>query len=401
MSIQVNPIVSPRIITIPATDGPEIDIQSLVTQIRIWEATQVNMSYPRLLSASGKEDLGGSVMVGITAKLENAKVMFEARLTPTICKVSGGNLVAVDINGATMYPLAYSDNVMATITASSSTTLQEMSAIQYSSFNGGVTIDVVNGIPGTAYPIGTAETPSSNFAQAKEIALSRGFKKFFIIGDYAFITGEAMGGLIFIGESKSLTHLAFDACMCEGTQLEKATLSGGMGEDCNLTVIDCQLGYELLGLTNLSGEIKDSVLKGDISLHAVGSTMFINCVDGFPGAATPIIRVGTATSVSFNQYSGGLTLMDLDHAANISVYLAAGRLIVDSSVEDGTILVKGVGICVNNSTGTTEVDVTGLIGMSTISKAVWDEGTAEHSVVGSFGAFVKNLLSRLDFLTLK
>ena len=125
MAIQVNPMVSPRIITIPATDGTEISVQSLVTQIRIWEDTQINMSYPKLLSASGKEDLGGEVWVGITAKLENAKVMFEARGTPTICKVSGGNLVAIDVNGATMYPLEYSDNVMATIAAASSATIVE------------------------------------------------------------------------------------------------------------------------------------------------------------------------------------------------------------------------------------------------------------------------------------
>ena len=123
MTIQVNPISSPRIITVPQADGVSITIQSLVNQIRQWEHDPVNMGYDKLLSASGKEDLGGGALVGITAKLENTKVMFEARGALTTCAIYGGNLVAVNAGGNSMFPIEPSTNVTVQLAQSSSPTL--------------------------------------------------------------------------------------------------------------------------------------------------------------------------------------------------------------------------------------------------------------------------------------
>ena len=125
MSIQINPILSPRIITVPEADGDSITIQSLVNQIRNWEDNQVNLAYNRLLSATGKEDLGNEIKVGITATLENVKVKFAERLSPVVCYISGGNLVAIDEYGSPMYPIKYSTNVTVVLAQSSSATLLE------------------------------------------------------------------------------------------------------------------------------------------------------------------------------------------------------------------------------------------------------------------------------------
>ena len=130
MTIQVNPLVSPRIITVPITDGVSITIQGLVNQVRQWEHDPLNLSYPRLLSATGKEDLGGGALVGITTKLENTKLMFEARGSLTTCTVYGGNLVAVDANGATMFPIQPSTNVTVQLAQSTSPSIAEGSSPQ-------------------------------------------------------------------------------------------------------------------------------------------------------------------------------------------------------------------------------------------------------------------------------
>lgn len=120
MAIQVNAILSPRIITVPEADGDSITIQSLVNQIRAWEDDQINLSHTKLLSAGGKDVLGGGVLVGITATLENAKLKFAARTSPTTCNVLGGNLVALDSGGVPMSPIEGSDNVSVIIAQSSS-----------------------------------------------------------------------------------------------------------------------------------------------------------------------------------------------------------------------------------------------------------------------------------------
>ena len=128
MPISVDPIVSPRIITVPEADGTSITIQSLVNQIREWEHEPLNLGYAKLLSASGKEDLGGGALVGITAKLENTKLKFTARGSPTTCTVYGGNLVAVDANGTTMFPIEPSTNITVQLAQSTSPSIAEGSS---------------------------------------------------------------------------------------------------------------------------------------------------------------------------------------------------------------------------------------------------------------------------------
>ncbi len=123
MTITINPVVSPRIVTVPEADGESITIQSLVNQIRDWEDDQVNLCYPSLLSASGKEVLDENTKVGITAQLLNAKVKFEDRGAPTICTIYGGNLVAVDALGISMSPIEPATNVSMVLAQSSSATM--------------------------------------------------------------------------------------------------------------------------------------------------------------------------------------------------------------------------------------------------------------------------------------
>jgi len=48
-------------------------------------------------------------------------------------------------------------------------------AIEYSSFGGGVTVDIINGVAGTIFPIGTKEAPVNNLSDALLIAEYRGF----------------------------------------------------------------------------------------------------------------------------------------------------------------------------------------------------------------------------------
>lgn len=127
MAIRVYPYLSPRVIEVlaPLT---EISLQDLSNQIKDWEDEPSNLTYPILIKTFGKQALGGGVLVGITAELQNAKISFTARDgtdTPpeVLCTVSGGNLVALDANGASMtpiYPTAYTQVV---ISQSSSATI--------------------------------------------------------------------------------------------------------------------------------------------------------------------------------------------------------------------------------------------------------------------------------------
>jgi len=73
-------------------------MQTLVNEMRDWEDEPWNMTYPKLITASGKQALGGGVTVGITAQLENAKLMFESRTTSQ----SSGTATSNDTTGTTL-----------------------------------------------------------------------------------------------------------------------------------------------------------------------------------------------------------------------------------------------------------------------------------------------------------
>jgi len=98
MVLKVVPELSPRLFTVPITDGVSISMQELLDQLRGWEDEPPNMSYPRTILASGKDDLGGGVTVGITTQLQNGQVEFEERTTP----VSSGTATGADATGTVL-----------------------------------------------------------------------------------------------------------------------------------------------------------------------------------------------------------------------------------------------------------------------------------------------------------
>lgn len=101
-------------------------MQDLLDTLRTMESDATAMDNDAIVDAAGKENLGGGVAVGLTVTLQNAKLAFEARSGPSfeLCRVSGGNLVAIDANGDTfdtpISPTAYTQVVL---TQSSSATL--------------------------------------------------------------------------------------------------------------------------------------------------------------------------------------------------------------------------------------------------------------------------------------
>lgn len=105
-----------------------ITIQDLHDDIRIYEEKNHNLEVSQIINASGKQDLGGGIKVGITLELINDwRLAFEARGGPStvLCTVTGGNLVATNqYANNPIYPTAYTQ---VTIAQSSSATISDAS----------------------------------------------------------------------------------------------------------------------------------------------------------------------------------------------------------------------------------------------------------------------------------
>ena len=76
-------------VTSPQTD---IDAQDLINEIRNAEDNWIGMAYPKIAEATGKDDLGGGVITGITIYLyPDWQIRFwEGSYT---ARITGGNLI--------------------------------------------------------------------------------------------------------------------------------------------------------------------------------------------------------------------------------------------------------------------------------------------------------------------
>jgi hypothetical protein len=102
-------------ITAPQTD---VDIQELVNVIRDAEDNFIGMAYPKICEASGKDDLGGGIITGITLYLyPDWQLRFWAG--NYTARITGGNLVG----GPGDDPVAYTAGVQVVLVQSASSTI--------------------------------------------------------------------------------------------------------------------------------------------------------------------------------------------------------------------------------------------------------------------------------------
>lgn len=122
--VSIDWTVSPRIITI-AEPTTSVTIQDLSDTIRTLEGNRIwAMIYPYILDSEGKFDLG-TKLTGISLRLIDAKIAFEARSGPTWaeCSITGGNLAAVDSVGDPVWPIEFTNYTSVTFESDTSAAL--------------------------------------------------------------------------------------------------------------------------------------------------------------------------------------------------------------------------------------------------------------------------------------
>jgi hypothetical protein len=389
--------VSPRIIWIDTTLSTSISVQNLIDTCSHMSASAANMDDAVLLESSGKEYLteDGSVKVGLTVTLNNAKIGFQSLGAPDwiLCSIEGGNVVAVEdiytdprVYIPVIYPTAY---ISVERVSSSSATLSELSAIQYGSFGGGITIDVIDGVGGTDFPVGTKETPVNNLVDAIEIANGRGFDTLFINKSMVLDSGTNIENFTLVGKSSSTTFIEISSsALCSNINIERCTVSGTL--DGGTLINNCNVG----NLFYVYGHIHNCGLYGIISLDGNEEAVIEGCFMIDQDDPPTIDMGGSGQDLAMPNYSGIVTIKNLSSATEeIGVGLSSGVVILEDTITAGSIVITGAGRITNNSTGTANVDIDGLMSKDTIAAAVY-ESIGDEIQYASFGGHVS-----IDVLT--
>lgn len=340
---------SPRIIQV-ASPSTDVTMQDLYDTLRILEVGQIDE--PFIINGAGKEPLGGGVLVGLTLTLQNALLEFEARPGPsyTLCTVGGGNLVAIDANGdpvaSPINPTAFVSIVQAN---SSSATLQELKAIEFSSFNGGVTVDIGNttgrAASGTDFPAGTEQQPCDNLLDLSIIAEDRGLNKIYVKGDLILDNTHNWIGHEFIGESalKSTINVLPEAQVIN-CEFYEATITGTLDGNSQ---VDRSI---ISGLNYVEGFIHKCAIGPQVISLGTGTVANIfACYSTVPGTATPEIDMNGTGILALRDYNGGMLLKNYNGNDSHSVDLSSGQIKLDSTITSGTFVFRGIGKLIDTS----------------------------------------------------
>lgn len=387
--------ISPRLLTI-ASPSSEISVQEIVDTCRYFEDSRLGIDYEYLIDAAGKEPLGGNVSVGITATLNNAYIAFEARPGPSweLCRISGGNLVAVDGVGAELdprYPTAFTT---VDRTASSSATLQDQDALNYASYNGGVTVDINSSYNGTGYPIGTPQQPVNNLTDALTIAEDKGFTAFYILGDITIDFSLDFRQYSFIGESIDKTTITIEAnAQVEKSEFYEASIQGTLDGEAKIK------NSLIKDINYISGYVELCVLAGEITLGGGANSYFLDCWAGTKMDDPSIIDMGgSGQTLVMQNFNGTIKIVNktgTNDEANFS--LNAGIVILDPTVTAGNVNVIGTGALIDNSDGTAVINVEYLVNAEIMTNKIWDDDISNRYVpnsaatalkAGTYGGFI-------------
>lgn len=341
----------------PSPEVRELDLDWFRMQLKNIEDSEEGMCFSDTHEHFTEVLLAGLTYARIVAILDPYTIEFEDGQYTINCV--GANHNVSDVKVANQVSLIV-NNAAGLITSAE---------IEYASFNGGVSIDVINGFVGTLYPIGTHRKPVDNLSDAKIIANVRGFNIFHILGDIEFTNGEIVDGYDIHGEGHSSTITFSGSVSADDTTIRNATAKGVIdGNDMHL--YNCHVE----DFNGLSGMLIDCQLMGDIVLTGSEDIQFINCVSAVPGTGTPVVDMGgSGRGLGVRAYAGGLKIINLTGPENVSVDFVSGQLKIAATVTAGTIVVRGAGIIAEDfSTGTTIVD-SGLTNPDHVSDHVWDE----------------------------
>lgn len=294
---------------------------------------------------------------------------------------------AVNLSGANSN---VGDNVnvnQVSVRTANSAGLISSPAIEYASFNGGVSVDLSSSYDGTVYPIGTPQQPVNNFDDALLIAEFRGFTDFYIYGNATVDNGGDFSGYVFIGESQTKTNLYIhpDANVnrCE---FYDANVSGTLDGEAKLE--DCFI----TDLVYINGVVQQCLLgQGTIYLGGNADAHFMDCWSGVAGFDTPVIDMGgSGQNLSLRNYNGGIKIQNMAGENNYAMLdINSGNVVIDSTCVSGTIVVRGVGTITDNSGPNLSVTTDALISKDLISQAVLNTPLVGFNVENSVAASLK------------
>lgn len=319
----------------------ELDLDWFRRKLRDLEDDPSGMPYLRTHKHNTEVTLGGITYSRVIEIINGYTITFE-----------DGNY-AVRLVGANSNVEDVVNVNQVSVRSNNSAGLISLPLLVQSSFDGFVTVDVVNGTAGTkgssSNPIGTQHNPVDNISDALTIASDRSLREIFIIGDATLTTGHDLSNFIIRGQGADKSTITVDnAATVTNVTFKDCTVTGTLGEQ--VTIENCIVN----NIADLYGEVRNSELSGTITIKT--------SADIIDSTGSPTIDLGgSGNDLILRRFAGEPTIQN--KTGTETVYIdVAGEVKIDDTVTAGTVVLSGDGIATNNGT-----DITG--GQSTLNGA--------------------------------
>ena len=349
------------------TEIRELDLNVFRLDLKDLEDSEDGMPMLDTHQHNPPVDVGGITLARVVEIINGYTITFE------------DGQYAVNLKGANSN---FGDRVnvnQVSVRSSNSAGLVTSAGIEAIEYGGRVTVDFVNGEPGSIYPIGTLRRPVNNWTDALLILGVKGFNEIFLLSDAVVPAGIGLEFITMTGRSMVDTHLEVqDAAVVGSVSIENVNLTGTL--DGGVYVRHCLVS----DLSYVNGQIENSGMYGTIVLAGDEEATLLNCYGVDPDSPLIVDMGGSGQDLSMPNFSGIVTVMNLSSASEeIGIGLNAGMVIIDSSITAGTILVAGVGMCNDFSTGSAIVNTDGLLNKELIVAAMKEtfEGKVYINVV--------------------
>lgn len=343
----------------------ELDLNAFRIEIKDLEDTDNGMMFTDTHLHNPPVSVGGAVLARVVEILSPYTVTFEDGQYRVNTVGANSNISErINVN-------------QVSVSTSNSAGLQDLNSLQAASFSGEVSVNVNSSFTGTTFPIGTRANPVNNLSDAHDIGESRGIKQFRIISDMTLTALDLSDGHTFVGESATSVTLTIDAsanvskCTFRDLTIQGTLDNGNILREC-----------AVLDVTNVNGFIHQCSLNGTVTLGGSADAIIMSCYSGVPGALTPTIDMGgSGQGMALRDYSGGIKIINRTGTDNMSIDMQSGQVIIDSTVSAGEIIIRGIAVVRDNSTGTATLDLDGVMSKSGISEETGAMSLAQFMAV--------------------
>jgi hypothetical protein len=333
-----------RIITVPQSFltfvggvSYNLDTEAFKVAINDIEDSPAGIVHPPIINHKTSSLLGGIEYARIIEIINGYTVTFEDGSYRVNLIGSNNNILDVaNLNSVQIAP-------------NNSAGLINLTELQFGTFQNSVHVDQSGPYSGTLYPKGTPLEPVNNFTDAVTIAAARGFDTIDIIGNAVLDTGDNIAGYKLVGQNAARTQITVNAgAETLGCEILEAYVTGNL--DGGTILRNCVVG----NLNYVNGFVFNSMLNpGTISLGGTSTAHFLNCYSGVPGLGTPTIDMNGAgsedTPLALRGYNGGIRLIQKTGTGAVSIDLASGQVVLDSSCVAGQVVVRGDGKVVDEN----------------------------------------------------